>query len=141
MQSSSFTDLYGASRQQLTLSKSPASVSYLNKSYLEDGTSPTDPNYEEEKRKIESRKMKLIKEREQMEALKQRRYLEKPKIYDPNSSYDQVKYYSSKKKSPKRPMLSTMLDPPENTDSPHFPKDKEYREEIGSETDEDLQLQ
>ena len=29
-----------------------------------------DPNYEEEKRKIESRKMKLIKEREQMEALK-----------------------------------------------------------------------
>ena len=42
---------------------------------MEDLTSPIDQNYEEEKRKIESRKMKLIKEREQMEALKQRRHI------------------------------------------------------------------
>ncbi len=75
-----------------------------------------------------------------MEALKSRRILERPKIYDTSSTLDQVKYYSSKKKSPKRPMLSTMLDPPENHDSPHFPKDKEFKQTVGSETDEDTYL-
>ncbi len=47
------------------LSKSPASTSYLNNRMhmMDDPSSPMDPTYEEEKRKIESRKMKLIKER------------------------------------------------------------------------------